>query len=83
MIKKQFYWPHITEAIYTYFRRYKQCQLYKAAKLALPLGIKAHPVFNMTLLKRYYGQCLIPNPISVEDDAEYEVEEILKHCRCP
>ena len=52
---------------------------HNAAKLELPLGMKVHPVFNVALLKRYHGQCLIPNPILVEDDVEYEVEEILKH----
>ena len=50
-----------------------------AAKLELPPGIKVHPVFNVALLKRYHGQRLIPNPISVDDNAEYEVEQILKH----
>ena len=45
-----------------------------AAKLELPPGIKVHPIFNVALLKKYHGQCLIPNPISVDDNAEYEVE---------
>ena len=50
-----------------------------AAKLELQPGMKVYPVFNIALLKRYYGQCLLLNPISVDGDAEYEVEEILKH----
>ena len=50
-----------------------------AAKLELPPGIKVHPVFNVVLLKRYHGQRLISNPISVDDNAEYEVKQILKH----
>ena len=50
-----------------------------AAKLELPPGMKVHPVFNVALLKSYHSQCLIPNPISVDDDAEYEVEQILEH----
>ena len=50
-----------------------------AAKLELPPGIKVHPIFNIALLKRYHGQCLIPNPISVDDDAKYKVGQILKH----
>ena len=45
-----------------------------AAKLELLPGMKVHPVFNMALLKKHHGQHLIPNPISVEDNAEYEVE---------
>ena len=50
-----------------------------SAKLELPPGMKVHLVFNVALLKRYHSQCLIPNLILVEVDAEYEVEEILKH----
>ena len=45
-----------------------------AAKLELSLGMKVHPMFSMVLLKKYHGQRLTPNPILVDDDAEYEVE---------
>ena len=44
------------------------------AKLELPPGMKVHPVFNVALLKRYHGQCFLPNPILVDGNAEYEVE---------
>ena len=54
-----------------------------AAKLELPPGMKVHPIFNIALLKRYHSQSLIPNPISVDDDAEYKVGQILKHCGRP
>ena len=47
---------------------------HNAAKLELPPGMKVHPIFKMALLAKYYGQHLIPNPIPVDDDAEYEVE---------
>ena len=47
---------------------------HNATKLELPPGIKVHPIFNVALLKRYHGQCLLPNPISVDGDAEYKVE---------
>ena len=50
-----------------------------AAKLELPLGMKVHPIFNVALLKRYHGEHLLPNPISVDSNAEYEVEVIFKH----
>ena len=50
-----------------------------AAKLELPPGMKVHPVFNVALLKRYHGQCFIPNTILVDENAEYEVGQILKH----
>ena len=42
-----------------------------------------HPVFNMALLNRYHSKCLFPNPILVDDNAEYKVEKILKHRRHP
>ena len=45
-----------------------------AAKIELPPGIKVHPIFNVELLKIYHGQRLLPNPILVDDNAEYEVE---------
>ena len=43
-------------------------------KLELLPGMKVHPIFNVALLKKYHGQRLIPNPILVDDDAEYEVQ---------
>ena len=56
---------------------------WNAAKLELPAGMKVHPVFNVVLLKRYHGQRLLPNPILVDGNAEYKVEQILKHRGCP
>ena len=50
-----------------------------AAKLELPPGMKVYPVFNVALLNRYHGQHLLPNPILVDGNAEYEVAKILKH----
>ena len=47
---------------------------YNIAKLELSLGMKVHPIVNIALLKRYHGQQLLLNPISVDDNAEYEVE---------
>ena len=41
-----------------------------AAKLELPPRMKVHPVFKVALLKRYHGQCLMPNPILVDDNAK-------------
>ena len=54
-----------------------------AAKLELPPGMKVHPIFIVALLKRYHGQHLMPNPISVDDDAKYKVGQILKHLGHP
>ena len=56
---------------------------HNTAKIELPPRIKVHPIFNMALLKKYYSQCLMPNPIWVDNDTEYKVEEMLKHHRHP
>ena len=56
---------------------------HNAAKLELPPGKKVYPVFNVELLKRYHSQYLIPNLVLVEDNAEYEIEKILKHHEHP
>ena len=47
---------------------------HNAAKLELPLGMKVYPVFNVALLKRYHSKRFLPNPILVDNNAEYEVE---------
>ena len=47
---------------------------HNTAKLELPPGMKVYPVFSVALLKRYYGQYLLPNSILVDSNAEYEVE---------
>ena len=47
---------------------------YNAAKVELPPVMKAHPMLNVALLKRYHRQSFLPNPILVDNNAEYEVE---------
>ena len=47
---------------------------HNTAKLELPLVMIVHPVLNMVLLKKYHGSYLLPNLISVDDNAEYEVK---------
>ena len=50
-----------------------------AAKLVLPPGMKVLPIFNVAFLKRYHSQYFLPNPILVDNGADYEVEKVLKH----
>ena len=59
-----------------YVRTFKVLQMTgcNAAKLELPLAMKVHPIFYVALLKRYQRQCLLPNPILLDDNAQYEVE---------
>ena len=48
-------------------------------KLDLPASISVHQVFNVSLLKKYYGDRLLPKAVQVEDDAEYKIGLILHH----
>ena len=48
-------------------------------KLDLPASISIYPVFNISLLKKYYGDRLLPKVVQVEDDDEYEIDSILHH----
>ena len=50
-----------------------------AAKLDLPASMSVHPVFNVSLLRKYYGDRLLPKAVQVKDDAEYEIDSILHH----
>ena len=55
----------------------------QAYRLALPTSYRIHPVFPVTLLEPYYGnmqgrQDLMLPPELINDQEEYEVEEVLK-----
>jgi len=52
-----------------------------AYRLSLPsFYAKLHPVFNVSLLKRYRGSVIPPpDPVEVEGLDEYEVAQILSH----
>ena len=53
-----------------------------AAKLDLPASMSVHPVFNISLLRKYYGDRLLPKVVQVEDDAGYKIDSILHHRGC-
>ena len=50
-----------------------------AFELDLPMTMKVHPVFNISLLRLYHGDYSPPGPIIVEGEAEYEVDRIICH----
>ena len=50
-----------------------------AFKLQLPESMKVHPVFNVSLLRKYHGEYSPPGPIIVEGEVEYKVERIIRH----
>ena len=49
------------------------------AKLDLPASMSVHPAFNVSLLRKYYGDRLLPKEVQGEDDAKYEIDSILRH----
>lgn len=53
-----------------------------AYKLNLPVNMKVHPVFHVSLLKPYRSDGRVqppPPPIDTEDGLYYEVEKVLEH----
>ena len=50
-----------------------------AVKLDLPVSMSIHPVFNVLLLRKYYGDRLLPKAVQVRDDVEYTIDSILHH----
>ena len=50
-----------------------------AFELDLPMTMKVHPVFNVSLFRLYYGVYSPPGPIIIEGEAEYEVDHIIHH----
>jgi hypothetical protein len=53
-----------------------------AYKLELPAGMKCHPVFHVSNLHPYKTDGRVqppPVPVEIEDDLEYEVEQVLLH----
>ena len=48
-------------------------------KLDLQVSKFVYPGFNVSLLKKYYGDKLLPKAVQVKDDAEYEIDLILCH----
>ena len=50
-----------------------------AAKLRLPPAMTTHPVYNVSLLKKYQGEKLLPELVELDETVEYVVEALLKH----
>ena len=50
-----------------------------AVKLDLPPALKIHPVINISLVKHYQGSQLLPAPVEVEGQEEYELDSIVSH----
>ena len=50
-----------------------------AFKLDLPVALRVHPVFNVSLLRRYTGDRMLPAPVAIDDKIEYVVDRIVRH----
>ena len=50
-----------------------------AFKLDLPVALRVHPVFNVSLLRRYTGDRMLPTPVAIDDETEYVVDRIVRH----
>ena len=46
-------------------------------KLDLPASISVYPVFNVSLLKKYYRDRLLPMAVHINDDTKYKIDSIL------
>ena len=50
-----------------------------AYKLQIPESLKIHPVFHISLLKKYEGFISQPDPVELEKYQEFEIEDIIGH----
>ena len=50
-----------------------------AFKLNLPVALRVHPVFNVSLLWWYTGDRMLLAPVAIDDEMEYIVSNIVRH----
>ena len=48
-------------------------------KLDLPASMSVYQIFNISLLKKYYRDRLLPKAVKVENNAAYKIDSILHH----
>ena len=48
-------------------------------KLDLPVTLRVHPVFNVSLLWQYTGDRMLPAPLAVDEKTECIVDSIVWH----
>ena len=50
-----------------------------AFKLDLPVALRVHLVFNVSLLRPNMGDRMLPAPVAIDDETEYIVNRIVRH----
>ena len=50
-----------------------------AFKLDLPVMLRMHPVLNVSLLRQYMGNRMLPAPLAINNKTEYIIDSIVWH----
>ena len=75
--------PKKLQPLYVGLFKVNQAVGCNAFKLDLPVMLRVHPVFNVSLLRWYTGDRMLPAPLEVDNKTKYVVNSIVRHCSRP